>query len=122
MNHSQADVTSHFGPRGRHQTEDPPEPSAKELFNSADLVIPAVAIKKFRQAAGEANEKAAFYAAVLGGDMIEAYRTKKQGVKKMIMAVLGCFLEKGNNPPAWYFWSLAYGCHGSWRAVCPKGS
>ncbi|CAK9092325.1 Uncharacterized protein (Fragment) [Durusdinium trenchii] len=62
------------------------ETNSKDLFLSADLVLPGIALKKMKEAMSAAGVDSAHYLGVLGCCPVTMYRKERQGVEKMIMA------------------------------------
>eukprot|EP00435_Cladocopium_sp_Y103_P030932 s2487_g7.t1 len=87
-NPAEPDVTNLFGPDARDGAQEPEGAKAKDLFSQADLIVPAIALKKMKQAMQAGAEESLHYVALLGGQSVSAYRLERQGVAKMILANL----------------------------------
>lgn len=80
------DATQVFAPSSKWQTQ--PEKSQKDHFQDAELVLPAIALKKMKMAMTQDAEKSHHFIAAFGRHTVKKYKLSRAGVKTMILANL----------------------------------
>ena len=93
------DVTHKLGPRVGPGGDPNQQEKAKDLYMKADIVIPAIALKKAKQAMSQTPAEAPHYVGILGKSECTCYRVKKPYVEKMILGNLEKYGDQ--------FWSKA---------------
>ena len=86
------DITQQFAPGS--ETANPKQITVKDQFLAADLIVPAITLKKTKQALSSAEaERTAEFLGVLGESSITSYRVEKKGVQRMVLADYGKYSE-----------------------------